>query len=93
MFVGQYFPIYLVAVQIIIFNNMNFLGFIIPLPHTVYNTIPRQWKQMPFLFASFLLGLTMDYSNSEDTRQLVWFWRMFDQQSLSFLLLVMNTKQ
>jgi hypothetical protein len=47
--------ILLLAVQIIIFNNMNFVHNPITI-HTVYNTIPRQETNPPLLFASFLLA-------------------------------------
>mgnify|MGYP003671411476 FL=1 len=53
--------ILLLAIQIIIFNNMNFLGFIIPLPYILFIILyPVNGNKSGLLFASFLLGLTMD---------------------------------
>ena len=58
--------ILLLAIQIIIFNNMNFLGFIIPLPYILFIILyPVNGNKSGLLFASFLLGLVMDlFSNS-----------------------------
>jgi len=54
------------AVQIVIFNNMNFLGYIIPLPYILFIILyPVNGNRSGLLLASFLLGLTMDFfSNS-----------------------------
>ncbi|CAM2836457.1 rod shape-determining protein MreD [Flavobacterium frigoris] len=58
--------ILLLAVQIVIFNNMNFLGFIMPLPYMLFIVLyPVNGNRAALLLASFLLGLTMDvFSNS-----------------------------
>jgi rod shape-determining protein MreD len=58
--------ILLLAVQIIIFNNMTFLGFIIPLPYILFILLyPVNGNKSGLLIASFFLGLTMDiFSNS-----------------------------
>src|SRR3970040_376553 len=54
------------AVQIVIFNNMNFLAYIIPLPYILFIILyPVNGNRSGLLLASFLLGLTMDFfSNS-----------------------------
>lgn len=53
--------ILLLAVQIIIFNNMSFLGYIIPLPYILFIILyPVNGNKSGLLIASFLLGLTMD---------------------------------
>jgi rod shape-determining protein MreD len=56
----------LLAVQIIIFNNMNFLGYISPFPYLLFIILyPVNGNKAGLLIASFLLGLTMDlFSNS-----------------------------
>ena len=56
----------LLAVQIIIFNNMNFLGFISTFPYLLFIILyPVNGNKSGLLIASFLLGLTMDmFSNS-----------------------------
>ena len=58
--------ILLLAVQIVVFNNMTFLGFIIPLPYILFILLyPVNGNKSGLLIASFLLGLTMDFfSNS-----------------------------
>lgn len=58
--------ILLLAVQIIIFNNMTFLGFIIPLPYLLFIILfPVNGNKSGLLIASFLLGIIMDvFSNS-----------------------------
>lgn len=58
--------ILLLAVQIIVFNNMNFLGYIIPLPYILFIILyPVNANRSGLLLTSFLLGLTMDlFSNS-----------------------------
>jgi len=58
--------ILLLAVQIAIFNNMNFMGYIIPLPYILFIILyPVNGNRSGLLLASFLLGLTMDlFSNS-----------------------------
>jgi rod shape-determining protein MreD len=56
----------LLAVQIIIFNNMNFLGYISPFPYLLFIILyPVNSNKSGLLIASFLLGLIMDmFSNS-----------------------------
>jgi rod shape-determining protein MreD len=56
----------LLAVQIIIFNNMNFLGYISPYPYILFIILyPVNGNKSGLLIASFLLGLIMDmFSNS-----------------------------
>lgn len=56
----------LLAVQIIIFNNMNFLGFIMPLPYILFIILyPVNSNRATLLLSSFFLGLIMDlFSNS-----------------------------
>jgi rod shape-determining protein MreD len=56
----------LLTVQIVIFNNMNFLGYIMPLPYILFIILyPVNGNKSALLLASFLLGLTMDlFSNS-----------------------------
>lgn len=56
----------LLAVQIIIFNNMNFLGYISPFPYILFIILyPVNGNKSGLLIASFLLGLIMDmFSNS-----------------------------
>ena len=54
------------AVQIIIFNNMNFLGYISPFPYILFIILyPVNGNKSGLLIASFFLGLIMDmFSNS-----------------------------
>jgi hypothetical protein len=56
----------LLAVQIIVFNNMNFLGYISPFPYVLFIILyPVNGNKFGLLFASFLLGIIMDmFSNS-----------------------------
>lgn len=56
----------LLAVQIIIFNNMNFLGYISPFPYVLFILLyPVNGNKSGLLIASFLLGIIMDmFSNS-----------------------------
>jgi rod shape-determining protein MreD len=58
--------ILLLAIQIIVFNNMNFFGFISPFPYLLFIILyPVNGNKSGLLVASFLLGLTMDmFSNS-----------------------------
>jgi rod shape-determining protein MreD len=61
--------ILLLTIQIVIFSNMNFLGYIIPLPYILFIILyPVNGNRSGLLLASFLLGLTMDFfSNSGGT--------------------------
>ncbi len=58
--------ILLLAMQIIVFNNMNFFGFISPFPYLLFIILyPVNGNKSGLLIASFLLGLIMDmFSNS-----------------------------
>lgn len=58
--------ILLLAVQIIVFNNMNFFGFVSPFPYILFIILyPVNGNKSGLLIASFLLGLVMDmFSNS-----------------------------
>ncbi|WP_225876759.1 rod shape-determining protein MreD [Flavobacterium muglaense] len=54
--------ILLLSVQILIFNSMSFLGFILPLPYILFIILyPVNGNKSGLLAASFLLGLTMDF--------------------------------
>lgn len=51
----------LLAIQIVIFNNMNFLGYISPFPYLLYIILyPVNGNRAGLIFSSFLLGLIMD---------------------------------
>jgi rod shape-determining protein MreD len=51
----------LLAIQIVIFNNMNFLGYISPFPYLLYIILyPVNSNRSGLLISSFLLGITMD---------------------------------
>lgn len=53
--------ILLLAAQILIFNNINFLGYINPFPYILFIILyPVNGNKYGLLIASFLLGLTMD---------------------------------
>ena len=57
--------ILLLAVQIIIFNNMNFLGYISPFPYILFIILyPVNGNKTALVVASFLLGLVMDMFNN-----------------------------
>ena len=48
-------------IQIVIFNNMNFLGYISPYPYILYIILyPVNSNRSGLIISSFLLGLTMD---------------------------------
>lgn len=66
LFVNIFRFILLLAVQIIIFNNMNFLGYISPFPYILFIILyPVNGNKYGLLLASFTLGLLMDmFSNS-----------------------------
>ena len=66
LFVNIFRFILLLAVQIIIFNNMNFLGYISPYPYILFIILyPVNSNKSGLLVASFFLGLIMDmFSNS-----------------------------
>jgi rod shape-determining protein MreD len=56
----------LLTAQIIIFNNINFLGYISPFPYLLFIILyPVNGNKYGLLIASFLLGLILDmFSNS-----------------------------
>lgn len=58
--------ILLLAVQIVVFNNMNFLGYISPYPYLLFIILyPVNSNKSGLLAASFFLGFIMDlFSNS-----------------------------
>jgi rod shape-determining protein MreD len=66
LFVNIFRFILLLAAQIIIFNNMNFLGYISPFPYILFIILyPVNSNKSGLLVASFFLGLIMDmFSNS-----------------------------
>jgi len=59
----------LLAIQIIIFNNMNFLGYISPFPYILFIILyPVNGNKSGLIAASFLLGIILDlFSNSGGT--------------------------
>jgi rod shape-determining protein MreD len=58
--------ILLLAVQVIVFNNFNFLGYVSPFPYLLFIILyPVNGNKTGLLVASFLLGLIVDmFSNS-----------------------------
>jgi hypothetical protein len=66
LFVNIFRFLLLLAVQIVVFNNMNFLGYISPYPYILFIILyPVNGNKFGLLFASFLLGIIMDlFSNS-----------------------------
>ncbi|KGO80116.1 rod shape-determining protein MreD [Flavobacterium cauense R2A-7] len=56
----------LLALQVVLFNNINFLGYVNPFPYILFIILyPVNGNRAGLLVASFLLGLTMDmFSNS-----------------------------
>ncbi len=66
LFVNIFRFILLLAVQIVIFNNMNFFGYISPYPYILFIILyPVNSNKSGLLVASFFLGLIMDmFSNS-----------------------------
>lgn len=53
--------ILLLALQVLIFNNINFLGYINPFPYVLFIILyPVNGNKMGLLAASFMLGVTMD---------------------------------
>jgi rod shape-determining protein MreD len=56
----------LLTVQIVIFNNMNFMGYISPFPYILFIILyPVNGNKYGLLIASFFLGLFLDiFSNS-----------------------------
>ena len=66
LFVNIFRFLLLLAVQIVIFNNMNFLGYISPYPYVLFIILyPVNSNKFGLLMASFFLGFIMDlFSNS-----------------------------
>ena len=66
LFVNIFRFILLLAVQIVIFNTMNFLGYISPFPYILFIILyPVNGNKSGLLLASFMLGIIMDmFSNS-----------------------------
>lgn len=66
LFVNIFRFILLLAAQIIVFNNMNFLGYVSPFPYILFIILyPVNGNKSGLLVASFFLGLIMDlFSNS-----------------------------
>lgn len=66
LFVNIFRFLLLLAVQIVVFNNMNFLGYISPFPYVLFIILyPVNSNKSGLLLASFLLGIIMDmFSNS-----------------------------
>lgn len=66
LFVNIFRFLLLLAVQIIIFNNMNFLGYISPFPYILFIILyPVNGNKFGLLLAGFFLGIIMDmFSNS-----------------------------
>ena len=66
LFVNIFRFLLLLAVQIIVFSNMNFLGYISPFPYILFIILyPVNSNKSGLLLASFFLGLIMDmFSNS-----------------------------
>lgn len=58
--------ILLLAAQVLLFNNMNFLGYINPYPYILFIILyPVNGNKTGLLAASFILGIIMDmFSNS-----------------------------
>lgn len=66
LFVNIFRFILLLAVQIVVFNTMNLLGYISPFPYILFIILyPVNSNKSGLLLASFMLGLIMDmFSNS-----------------------------
>ncbi len=66
LFVNIFRFLLLLAVQIVVFNNMNFLGYISPFPYILFIILyPVNSNKSGLLVASFFLGIIMDmFSNS-----------------------------
>ena len=66
LFMNIFRFIMLLKVQIIIFNNINFLGYISPYPYLLFIILyPVNGNKYGLLLASFLLGIILDvFSNS-----------------------------
>jgi rod shape-determining protein MreD len=61
LFVNIFRFLLLLAVQIVVFNNMNFLGYISPYPYLLFIVLyPVNSNKSGLLLASFFLGIIMD---------------------------------
>ncbi|SHF95999.1 rod shape-determining protein MreD [Flavobacterium fluvii] len=61
LFVNIFRFLLLLAVQIVVFNNMNFLGYISPFPYILFIILyPVNSNKSGLLAASFFLGIIMD---------------------------------
>jgi rod shape-determining protein MreD len=69
LFVNIFRFLLLLAVQIVVFNNMNFLGYITPFPYILFIILyPVNSNKSGLLAASFFLGIIMDmFCNSGGT--------------------------
>lgn len=56
----------LVLLQVLVFNNVSYLGYINPMVYLIFIiTYPYREAKIPFLFAAFLIGLSIDiFSNT-----------------------------
>lgn len=56
----------LVLLQVLVFNNIQYLGYVNPMVYLLFLVLyPYSENKIPFLFATFLLGLTIDiFSNT-----------------------------
>jgi hypothetical protein len=53
--------ILLLAVQVVVFNNINFFGFLNPYPYVLFLLLyPVNGNKFGLLFAAFFLGIVMD---------------------------------
>ncbi|WP_024980318.1 rod shape-determining protein MreD [Flavobacterium succinicans] len=66
LFVNIFRFLLLLAIQIIVFNNMNFYGYISPFPYILFIILyPVNGNKAALLVSSFFLGLLLDmFSNS-----------------------------
>lgn len=65
LFVNIFRFILLLAVQIVVFNNLNFFGFVSPYPYILFILLyPVNANKSGLLVASFFLGLCMDLFNN-----------------------------
>lgn len=69
LFTNTFRFVLLLALQIIVFNNMNLLGYVSPFPYLLFIILfPVNGNKSALLAASFLLGIIMDlFSNSGGT--------------------------
>lgn len=66
LFLNIFRFIFLLAIQIIVFNNINLFGFISPFPYILFIILyPVNGNKTGLLIASFFLGILLDmFSNS-----------------------------